>query len=229
MHGTLVSSAQWVNYPRLLGPDVEVVTPDLPGHGTRSATRFTFDGAVETIGAAVGGTSLPVLLAGHSLGGYLASARASVNSAQLTGLALLGAAGDPSSPLAHAYGRATGLFQRIGIPRMDRMANRHLARIVPPDTIDALRGAGVSYASVPDAWPVVLREIRPELLDSVDCPVLFIGGQFDQMRIHTRRYLGHTRDAQIVVIPRGTHMFPLTHQQLTAAALRRFIDRLLTA
>jgi pimeloyl-ACP methyl ester carboxylesterase len=131
--------------------------------------------------------------------------------------------------LARVYSGATGLFQRIGIERLDRMVNRNLGRIVPPDAIDAVRAAGVSYASVPDSWPAVINNIRPDLLDPVSCPVLFVGGQFDQLRMHTRRFLEHTRDGQVVVIPRATHMFPMTHQAATAKVLRDFIDRVVPA
>jgi pimeloyl-ACP methyl ester carboxylesterase len=225
VHGTLVSAAQWVNYPALLGPDVEVVAPDLPGHGSAAGTRFTFEGALATIDDAVGNQDLPVVLAGHSLGGYLALAWASGHGDRLAALALLGAAGDPSAPLAKVYSGATKLFQRIGIERLDRMVNRNAGRIVPPDAIEAVRAGGVSYASVPDSWPAVLDNVRPAMLDTVGCPVLFVGGQYDQLRMHTRRFLEHTRDGQVVVIPRATHLFPMTHQRPTAEVLRAFINR----
>lgn len=272
VHGTLVSGAQWVNYPALLGPDIEVVTPDLPGHGSAAGTRFTFEHALSTIDAAVGASAdlsrhqdditsapsgtrqpddnepcavdhdpgdpgsatkerhhrndlIPVVLAGHSLGGYLALAWAARHSQRLAGLALIGAAGDPSAPSAGIYRHAARLLQRVGIERMDRAVGRNLHRIVPADTIDAVRAAGVSYRSVPDSWPAVMDNVRPELLDSVHCPVLFVGGQFDQLRLHTRRFLAHTTDAQVVVIPGASHMAPITHQRQTATILRRFVDR----
>lgn len=226
IHGTLVSGAQWVNYPTLLGDGIQVVAPDLPGHGSLAGSRFTLDGALQAIEAAVGTDSdLPVVLAGHSLGGYMALAWASANSERLAGLALIGAAGDPSSRVAGLYRGAIRLFDRIGIERLDRAVNRNLHRIVPPDTIDAVRAAGVSYSSVPDSWPAVISSIRPGMLDTVQCPVLFLAGQYDQMRMHTRRFLDHTRNGQVVVVPRATHMFPMTNQRATADALRAFVDR----
>ena len=69
VHGTRLSHTQWAPYDGLF-PELEVVAPDLPGHGTRVGERFTTDAAVGAIGAAVesGAPGLPVVLVGHSLG-----------------------------------------------------------------------------------------------------------------------------------------------------------------
>ncbi len=73
IHGTRMSHGQWADYPALL-PEMELVTPDLPGHGSRRDATFTTDAALASIDEGVRGGSpgQRVVLVGHSLGGYLA-------------------------------------------------------------------------------------------------------------------------------------------------------------
>src|SRR5688500_9964118 len=74
VHGTRMERRQWDPYVPLL-PGVDVVAPDLPGHGTRVREEFTLDAALGTIATAVDAAApgQRVVLAGHSLGGYLAT------------------------------------------------------------------------------------------------------------------------------------------------------------
>lgn len=227
VHGSLVSSAQWVNYPQLLGDEIEVVTPELPGHGRRMNERFTVEQTLRTIDEAVGRSDLPTILAGHSLGGYMALAWAEHHSHRLAGLAMIGATGDPSARGAGFYRRFARSMAEGGTEHLDARVLRNLHRVVPPDTIDAVRENGVSYAGSVDAWPAVLDGITPQMLTSVDCPVLLLAGQFDQMRIHSKRFAAQAKLAHRVLIPRATHMAPMTHQAQTASALREFVDDVL--
>ena len=79
VHGTRVSHTQWdlPAYRETFG-GLDVAAPDLPGHGRRAGERFTTAAAVAAIEEAVesGDRALPVVLAGHSLGGYMAMAYA---------------------------------------------------------------------------------------------------------------------------------------------------------
>ena len=46
LHGSQLSGAQWSRYGALLGPDVDLVVPDLPAHGIRRGEEFTWEGAL---------------------------------------------------------------------------------------------------------------------------------------------------------------------------------------
>ena len=88
LHGTRMNAGFWRDYPALL-PGVRVVTPDLPGHGSRGAEDFTWEGALATVEQALPADG-PVVLAGHSLGGYVAMSYAAAQPHRLAGLGLVG-------------------------------------------------------------------------------------------------------------------------------------------
>ena len=100
VHGTRVSRTQW-DLPayRDLSADFDVLCPDLPGHGRRAGERFTTDAAVAAIAATAEAgdrdRAAPVVLVGHSLGGYMAMAYAARHPHRLAGLVLIGASAVP--------------------------------------------------------------------------------------------------------------------------------------
>ena len=105
VHGSRVSGVQWSAHRRWLEPEFDVITPDLPSHGTRAAEPFTMDAAVAAVAEAVdeAAPDQPVVLVGHSLGGYVAMTYAAAYPSRLTGLVTIGAAGVPQGLGAAAY------------------------------------------------------------------------------------------------------------------------------
>ena len=223
VHGSQVSGAMWSRYPALVGRDVDLVTPDLPGHGARRGEPFTWSAALDTLDAAVGAPDgTPVVLAGHSLGGYLALAWASRNPHRLDGLGLLGATAVPTGPGALAYRALARFEQRLGADRMARALDREFDALLPPSLAGALKEAGYGFDGLPAAWAAVMAECRPEMLGPVTAPVLLLNGQLDQLRVDARRFAAAATSApwtRVVTVPRGLHVFPLTHPAETVAAL----------
>ncbi|HHT12930.1 MAG TPA: alpha/beta fold hydrolase [Propionibacterium sp.] len=66
-------------------PDIDVAMPDLPGHGENVERSLNTASALAVIGDAVGKATNPVVLAGHSLGGYLSALWAHRNPGRLSG------------------------------------------------------------------------------------------------------------------------------------------------
>lgn len=225
VHGSRYSASQWDAYPALL-PGIEVVAPDLPGHGTRIGEDFTTAAAIAAIGDAVAGPPRQsVVLAGHSLGGYMSMLYAAAHPTSLAGLALLGSTADPEGLGAGLYRAFASQIQHVGASRMAKLANG-MARLAGvrsglPD--------GSAYSAIPAAWEAVMRDCRADKLATVTCPVLIVNGQFDQMRLHWRRYRDACLQASVVVIPGATHFAPLTHRHYVAAVLRRFIADIASA
>ncbi|MEI2775911.1 MAG: alpha/beta hydrolase [Tetrasphaera sp.] len=226
LHGTQLNSAQWLGYAAAL-PGIDVQTPDLPAHGTRRDQPFTWAAAMAVIDSAVSGASpgTRVVLAGHSLGGYLATAYAADCPGRLAGLGLLGAAGEPGGRGAASYRVIARVNRRLGPARMSRILDRQLRRLgTPAATADALLAAGYSFTGVTPAWTEVMARCGSAQLAEFTGDVLLVAGQFDQLRIHTRRYAAAARSARsvrIVTVPRASHAFPLSHREQTTAELAR--------
>lgn len=228
VHGSQVSAAQWWRYSRLLGPDVDLVSPDLPGHGARRGEEFTWGGALDTIQAAVegGAAGVPVVLVGHSLGGYLAMAWAAAHPGRPAGLGLLGASAVPWGPGAAFYRALARVEGRLGVDRMSRALDRQFDWMLPEELAAVLKEAGYGFDAVPAAWAGVMDSCRPEMLADVTAPVLLLNGQFDQLRVDARRYARAARSSpwvRVISVRHGLHVFPLTHPYETTAALWELI------
>ena len=220
LHGTRMSRAQWGPYRALL-PGVEVVSVDLPGHGERVGEEFTRTAALQTVQDAVAQAGERPVLAGHSLGGYLAAMWAAEHPDALGALVLIGATADPDGPLTGLYRVFARAMPHLDPERTARRMNA-LMRLLGArgEHADALPD-GSAYASLPAAWDLVMAEAGPQLLDDVRCPVVLVNGQLDQMRLHVRRFADHARDACVVTIPRATHLLPATHPEQLATILRQ--------
>lgn len=218
VHGTRMDRAEWRAYDELL-PEAEVVAVDLPGHGARLGEAFTAESAVAAIHEAVHGRApgQRVVLAGHSLGGYLAALYAARHPRSLAALVLVGASAEPTGPLAVLYRSFAAVIPWVGAERLARAVNGVMRRLGADE--EALTGAE-TYAALPAAWRVVADECRADLLGDLECPVYLVNGQFDQMRVHVRRFARSGADTRVVTVPRATHLLPLTHAEQLAGVLR---------
>lgn len=223
LHGTRMNAGFWRDYPALL-PGVHVVTPDLPGHGSRGAEDFTWEGALATVERALPADG-PVVLAGHSLGGYVAMSYAAAQPHRLAGLGLVGATGVPAGAGAAVYRGFARLVPVVGAARMAHVANGVMRRLAGGRDISQVTDDGQGYAAMPAAWSAVMAQCGPHLLGGLDIPVLLLNGGLDQMRLGVRAYAAACPTAQVVTVPRATHFLPLTHPEACATHLRGLLDR----
>jgi pimeloyl-ACP methyl ester carboxylesterase len=179
---------------------------------------------VAAVGEAVesGDPAAPVVLAGHSLGGYMAMAYAAQHPLRLAGLVLIGASAVPRGPGAAAYRAFASLLPRVGPERVARLSDAVLGRMAGRAALETVMSGGASYAATADAWAAVMADCHPRLLREVACPVLLVNGQFDQLGVHARRYAAQCRRARVVVVPRASHLLPITHPGVVAELLRDF-------
>lgn len=222
LHGTRMTSTMWKPCAQLL-TGCEVAIPDLPGHGVREGHAFDAETVEAVIDEAVGRRrpGQPVVLVGHSLGGYLAAWWAARHPYEIDGLVLVGASADPRSRWAATYRLFAALVPRIGPERMARFSNRVMALL----RIDERPGPG-GYAVLAQAWQLVMAECHPDLLAELDCPIVLANGQWDQMRLHEDRYAAAGRDTRVVTVPGATHLAPMTHPAQIAATISQVISTL---
>ncbi len=231
VHGSRVSGVQWAAHRRWLEPEFDVVTPDLPGHGSRAAELFTMDSAVAAVAEAVDSASpgQPVVLAGHSLGGYVAMTYAAAYPSRLAGLVTIGAAAVPRGPGAAAYTLLGVVTEKAGRERITAFNDRMLQRMAAPEVFEAIRADGYWFDGVRPSWAAVMAGGRPELLAAVTCPVLVVRGQFDQLGLNAHRYAAAAPHGRIVTVRGASHLLPLTRPWQTCAIIAGFARGLVGA
>lgn len=219
LHGTRFDSRQWDAYP-LLCPGIDLATLDLPGHGTRIGEPWSMDTAVALLADRVrelAEDGAPVVVAGHSLGGYVATCYAQANPSALAGLILIGATADPSRHRfgSELYSGFARLLPLVGPERMARFTNS----IVRTLGAKGVLPGSAAYPVLGDAWASVMARARASQLQRVGYPVFLMAGQFDQLGVDLPAYADACQRAYTRIIPRVTHLMPLTHPRRVAAAI----------
>ena len=209
VHGIRTSATMWrAQVAHLEERGVGAHPIDLPAHGTRMGETFSLEEAFATIDRAVRQAADlgPVLLVGHSLGGLLSMEY--VGAAQPPPVAAFVGAGCTALPRAFglaAYRVLSGGFNRLPDRGM-WLTNQVLDRTLPSEVrLDF--GAG-GYAL--DAQDAALRSLSVlDLLTAlrrIAVPMWFVNGQYDQMRIHERLFTRLKPEAELIVVPRTSHL-----------------------
>jgi pimeloyl-ACP methyl ester carboxylesterase len=228
VHGSRLSATQWAPQVTRLAAQkwLDIVVPDLPGHGARAEEPFTLDRAVGAVAAAVEGEPAAerVVLAGHSLGGYVAATYAAAYPRRLDGLVLLGAAAVPRGAGAAAYRAVALATERAGPDRMTRVNDRVLGRLYPTEVVDPVVAGGYWFGPTRAAWRDVMTRCGPHQLREVTCAVLVAGGRYDQLMRDANRYARAAPHGRVVRIPGAGHFAGFDRPDEVAALLLEFAE-----
>ena len=232
LHGTCLNGDQWALYRDLLADVAEIAAPDLPGHGVHAHQPFSLDAAVQSIHALVRQAQArqqPVILGGHSLGGFVAMSYAERHPDQLAGLILIGSATEPGGPGAFIYRAVAQLWEMAGPQRVQQLHEHTLGRMADARVWAAVQARGESFGAVQEAWTQVMQHCGSRQLQQVHCPVLVLGGQLDQLHLQASRFAAAAPHGQVITAPQRTHHWPLTHPEEVAAHIATFVQRCLTS
>jgi pimeloyl-ACP methyl ester carboxylesterase len=210
----------------------KVVAVDLPGFGDSAvpaARSRSMDDLADAVLAVASGLGFArFLLAGLSMGGYVAFAVARKAREKLDGLILLDTRAEPDTPAVRdgrladadrALHDGTGFFVAKQLPlvtdRPDTAAEAELMmRQVRPETLAAtLRG----MADRPDSRP---------LLGGLAVPTLVIGGSTDKITPpESMRALATAIPGADLTIVQGGHLSPMDDPHAVNAAIAGFLSR----
>jgi pimeloyl-ACP methyl ester carboxylesterase len=237
LHGAVANRKAWLPLARAISPAYELWCPDLPGHGARRGEPFSFRRALDDVERLVAAaTGRRTIVAGDSLGGYLALALAANAPYGLAGVVAGGCTWSMSG-LGGALARATDgppalLARALGAKRMEAVFGALVSRATDRATAREIVAAGLR----PEARGESLRELAGMNLSRIvaraTVPIVFANGRYDwPTRAGERELLRVARTAGLVVSPRCGHgigMFdpPAFARAIDAAAraARTFVD-----
>ncbi|KAA9110453.1 alpha/beta fold hydrolase [Microbacterium rhizomatis] len=209
VHGIRTSATMWrAQVQHLSDRGIPANALDLPGHGTRMTEEFTLDGAFATIDEAVRSAAArgPVLLVGHSMGGLLSIAYTGREERP----PVSGFIAASCTAIPRGAGLATYRLLARSVDALPGrgmwLADRVLDRTLPPETRDDFGAGGYAF----DTQDVALRSLSVldllAALQRIEVPLWFINGQYDQLRVNERLFARLAPDAELIVVPRTTHL-----------------------
>ncbi|MBR8745395.1 alpha/beta fold hydrolase [Nocardiopsis sp. MG754419] len=209
VHGLRLSSSMWRPQVELLRAQGRtVVTPDLPGHGSRRGEEFSLGRAVDSVLGAIDEVGGRALVAGLSLGGFVSIAAAGAAPGRVAGLVAASCTAKPAQSLAQVYRIPSVLMERL--PDKGATINERFHRLTLRDgAADAVLDGGLAV----EAATAVIDEISHmdaiAALSSYTGPVWLINGARDHFRIHEKQFFDACDDGRLVNVPRAGHMVSL--------------------
>ncbi|WP_091234308.1 alpha/beta fold hydrolase [Microbacterium sp. 3J1] len=223
VHGIRTSATMWRSQLAFLDAHgIPATAVDLPGHGTRMAEDFTLHEALHTIDTAVrtAAEKGPVLLVGHSMGGLLCLAY--VGGAQKPPVDALVAASCTALP------QGAGLTAYRVIARaVDRLPDRGmwltkrmLAATIPVETRSDFSAGGYALDTQDAALQALSALDLATAVARIRIPLWFVNGQYDQLRLSENLFRRLAPHAELIVVPRTTHLVTAMRPEVFNAVLR---------
>lgn len=238
IHGFPVDSRMWNGQIDALADRARVIAVDLPGFGqSPSEEPFTIESAADGLHELLSGRdALPCILAGLSMGGYIALAYANRHPGDLRGLILIDtkAAADTDEQ-KQTRDRMIELTRTSGAKAVaERMLPKMLAEDSPrnrPAVARALREMMESCPPLTIEHALAAMRDRPdrtEELAAIRVPTLLIFGDGDSITPVSvgRQMRERIPDAEPAVIRGAGHMSPMEQPAQVNRAIDRFLRKI---
>jgi pimeloyl-ACP methyl ester carboxylesterase len=191
LHGFAESREVWTSFTRPFSDGYRLLTPNLLGHGTHHSPvpDFSMEAQARHVIDYLNkkGCPQPVLLVGHSMGGYVALALAERWPERVAGLALINstALADTDEKKANRE-KNISFVERHGI---EKFMESFIRPLFAPANRDRLTDARALLEEIGKATPVptlagamrgmAARPDRQKVLEEAEYPVLMVAGKHD--------------------------------------------------
>jgi len=222
VHGIRTSATMWrAQIAHLNARGIRSTAVDLPAHGTRMSELFTLDDALATLDEAVRDAAAagPVLLVGHSMGGLLSTAYVGLEDAPpVAGFIAASCTAFPRGAGLAAYRFATQAM--TALPDHGRwLADRVLQATLPVETRADFGAGGYAFLAQDTALKSLATLDLAAALRRIHVPTWFVNGQYDQLRINEQVFCRLVPDAELIVVPRTTHLVTAMRPRVFNAVL----------
>ncbi|MEZ3161092.1 alpha/beta hydrolase [Microbacterium sp. BWT-B31] len=229
VHGIRTSATMWRSQLGYLAERGNpAVAVDLPGHGTRMGEQFTLESVFATIDDAVrdAATRGPVLLVAHSMGGLVSTEYVGVmDPPPVAGFIAASCTAIPRGAGLATYRLLARGFDRLP-GRGQPIADLVLDATIPPETRADFGAGGYAY----DAQDIALRALSVldllSALQRITVPMWFVNGQYDQLRVNERLFTRLAPHAELIVVPRTSHLVTAMRPHVFNAVLNLAISTL---
>lgn len=201
-HGWADDSTAWDGTVAALGDDARSLTYDLRGHGQSDVPppgNYTRDDAMADLQRVIDRAGAPVVLAGHSYGGYLSLAHTIAKPDQVLGLVLIAA--------------GPGFRKDEARVQWNESVDVAAAKLgVPPGTADISKHT--------DSWVI-------DSLSEITAPALVMVGEHDKRFAASAAVFEKYLDVRSsIVVPDAGHSMHKKRGPVVADAIREFLPQL---
>lgn len=227
VHGSVVTRKMWLPQRRGLSDTFHVIAPDLPGHGALADLPFTFSSAAQTLADVIRQeTHGRALVAGLSLGGYVAMELARRSPELVAGLVLSGCSLNFEGILGSYLKFAATLMQRGWIKLSRQKSEARVRRMFPPTLTDVAEEqirAGVYPAALGPSYLEMAHKDFSAVLAEYPGPSLILNGERDSAtRKGESKFLAAARQGRLHTIPNAGHACNLDQPEKYNQAIREF-------
>jgi len=239
VHGFPLSRAIWQPQIEAFTKNYRVIAPDLRGHGESSAPAgvYTMAACAEDLQALIEKRKCgPVVLVGHSMGGYMSFAFYRKFSQSVRALVLFCTRAGADSEEGK-IGREN-LAQRAEREGAAAVAEQMLPKMLAPatsssrpDLVEPVRKIMLATSVnglVGSLRGMAARPSALELLPKINVPTLVVAGENDLIvpASESEAMANAIPNAELVMIPHAGHLASLENPEAVVAALRAFLAKI---
>ena len=238
VHGFPLSRAIWQPQIKALAKNYRVIAPDLRGHGESSAPAgvYAMDTFAEDLQALIAERKCgPVILVGHSMGGYLSFAfyRKFPQSVRALVLFCTRATADSEEGKIVRENLAQRAERESPVAVAEQMLPKMLAASAAarPDLVEQVRQIMLSTSLNGLTGSLRGMAARPsslELLPKINVPTLVVAGEHDAIipAAESAALAAAIPHAELAVIPGAGHLASLENPDAVIATLRAFLAKI---